>query len=61
VCGIVEGRANLAATLKDTRTVVGKLERFMGVVIQAVFLFLYLLIWQVIDQTRTHATPMRNP
>jgi hypothetical protein len=47
VCGIVQNRANLAATLKDARTVVGKLERFMGVVVQALFLFLYLMIWQV--------------
>jgi cob(I)alamin adenosyltransferase len=47
VCGIVQGRANLAATLKDARTVVGKLERFMAVVVQALFLFLYLMIWQV--------------
>ena len=47
MCGIVQNRANLAATLKDARTVVGKLERFMAVVVQALFLFLYLMIWQV--------------
>ena len=44
---IVKYRANLAATLKDTRTVVGKLERFMAIVVQFLFLFLYLLVWNV--------------
>ena len=40
-------RKNLAATLKDTKTVVGKLEVIVGVVIQMIFFFFYLIIWQV--------------
>ena len=42
-----QDRKNLAATLKDTKTVVGTLERIMAVVIQLVFFFVYLLIWNV--------------
>ena len=42
-----QDRKNLAATLKDTKTVVGTLERIMAVVIQLAFFFIYLLIWNV--------------
>jgi hypothetical protein len=44
---ILTARANLAASLKDTRTIVGKLERILGICIHIVFVFFYLLIWNV--------------
>ena len=47
ILAIYQDRKNLAATLKDTKTVVGTLERIMAVVIQLAFFFIYLLIWNV--------------
>ena len=47
ILAVYQDRKNLAATLKDTKTVVGTLERIMAVVIQLVFFFVYLLIWNV--------------
>jgi hypothetical protein len=40
-------RVHLAATLNDTRTIVGKLERILGICIHILFTFFYLLIWNV--------------
>ena len=34
-------------TLKDTRTIVGKLERLLGICLQLIFIFLYLAIFNV--------------
>lgn len=47
ILAIYLDRKNLAATLKDTKTVVGKLELIVGVVIQCIFFFFYLIIWNV--------------
>ena len=47
VVGVYKNRMNLAATLKDTKTVVGKLERMIGTLLHAVFVLLYLTIWNV--------------
>lgn len=47
ILAIYLDRKNLAATLKDTKTVVGKLEHIVGVVIQMIFFFFYLIIWNV--------------
>lgn len=47
ILAIYLDRKNLAATLKDTKTVVGKLEMIVGVVIQMIFFFFYLIIWNV--------------
>jgi hypothetical protein len=40
-------RKNLSAMLKDTKTIVGKLERLLGVCLQLVFVFFYLAIFNV--------------
>ncbi len=58
ILAVYQDRKNLAATLKDTKTVVGTLERIMAVVIQLVFFFVYLLIWNVrtlLRQASPHA------
>ena len=47
VLSIYKNRKNLALTLKDTKTVVGKLERLFGTVVHIVFFFFYLMIFQV--------------
>ena len=47
VINIYRERKFLAATLRDTRTVVGRLELIIGVVVHLVFLFFYLLIFRV--------------
>ena len=44
---IYKERKFLAATLKDTRTVVGRLEFMIGVIVHLGFLFFYLLIFRV--------------
>jgi small-conductance mechanosensitive channel len=44
---IIEERANLAATLKDAKSVVSTLETLIGVIIHTVFLFIYLIIFEV--------------
>ncbi len=40
-------RKDLAATLKDTRSVVGRLEFLIAFVVHIAFIFFYLLIFQV--------------
>ena len=47
VINIYRERKFLAATLRDTRTVVGRLELIIGVVVHLVFIFFYLLIFRV--------------
>ncbi len=47
VINIYRERKFLAATLRDTRTVVSRLELVIGVVVHLVFLFFYLLIFRV--------------
>lgn len=44
---VYENRKNLALTLKDTRTVVGKLETILGVGIHGVCFLFYLSIFNV--------------
>eukprot|EP00884_Botryococcus_braunii_P003244 jgi/Botrbrau1/12920/Bobra.92_1s0001.2 len=44
---IYTARTHLAATLNDTRTIVGKLERLLGVCIHILFTFFYMIIWNV--------------
>ncbi|KAK9823582.1 hypothetical protein WJX72_003976 [[Myrmecia] bisecta] len=47
VIQIYKERKNLAFTLKDTRTVVGKLEFITGIVVHILFIFFYLIIFNV--------------
>lgn len=47
VLKIYQNRKHLALTLKDTRTIVGKLERLVGSIIHFVWIFIYLSIWNV--------------
>ena len=47
VLRIYDNRSNLANTLKDTRTIVGKLERLLGICLQLLFVFFYLAIFDV--------------
>ena len=47
VLQIYDNRSNLANTLKDTRTIVGKLERLLGICLQLIFVFFYLAIFNV--------------
>ena len=47
VLQIYDNRSNLSNTLKDTRTIVGKLERLLGICLQLIFIFLYLAIFNV--------------
>ena len=42
-----ECRKNLSAMLKDTKTIVGKLERLLGICLQLIFIFFYLAIFNV--------------
>ena len=44
---VYENRKNLALTLKDTRTVVGKLENILGLGIHAICFLFYLSIFNV--------------
>ena len=44
---IYDNRKNLSATLKDTKTIVGKLERLLGICFQLLFIFFYLAIFDV--------------
>lgn len=43
----LQERKHLAFTLKDTKTVVGKLENIVGFVIHALMIFFYLVIFDV--------------
>ena len=47
ICAWVQERKHLAFQLKDTKTVVSKLERIFGVVIHLLFIMLYLVIFDV--------------
>ena len=47
VISVYESRKNLALTLKDTRSVVGKLENILGVGIHTVCFLFYLSIFNV--------------
>ncbi len=40
-------RANLSVQLKDTKTVVGRLESVVGLILHIVAIFLYLIIFDV--------------
>lgn len=44
---IYKERKNLAFTLKDTKTVVGKLEFVIAVIMHTIFFFFYLMIFEV--------------
>jgi hypothetical protein len=55
VLQIYDNRKNLAATLKDTKTIVGKLERLLGICLQSIFIFFYLAIFDV-----SHPFPRRK-
>ena len=47
VVGIYKERANMAASLKDTDSIVQSLETAIGGVIHFIFVAFYLLIWNV--------------
>ena len=47
VTAIFRERKNLAASLKDTKTIVTKLQGLIGVVLHIVFVFIYLIIFNV--------------
>ena len=47
VVNVYKNRINLAATLKDTKTVVSKLERMVGAGLHLVAILFYLAIWNV--------------
>jgi len=53
VLGIFAARCDLALSLKDTRSVIGKLESVIGVVVHIIFVFLYLIVFQV-DVVKTY-------
>lgn len=40
-------RAHLALTLRDTKSVISKLERLLGAIIHTLFIFFYLAIFKV--------------
>lgn len=44
---VLQERKHLAFTLKDTKTIVGKLERIAGFVIHILMFFFYLVIFDV--------------
>ena len=43
----MQERKHLAMTLRDTKTVIAKLERLLGAIIHVVFVFSYLYIFNV--------------
>lgn len=47
VIQVYQERKNLAATLKDTKTVIGRLELLIGFSVHLCFVFFYLLIFRV--------------
>ena len=53
VINIYRERKFLAATLKDTHTVVGRLELMIGVAVHLLFIFFYLLIFRVRQELST--------
>lgn len=54
VISVYESRKNLALTLKDTRSVVGKLENILGVGIHTVCFLFYLSIFNVSTHLAMH-------
>lgn len=54
-------RKDLAATLKDTRTVVGRLELLIAFVVHIAFIFFYLIIFQVAPLAPAAAPPTPRP
>lgn len=55
VIKIYKERRNLALSLKDAKTVVGKLELVIGVVLHIIFIFFYLMVFNV-DLTKVWLT-----
>ena len=53
VLKIYQNRKDLAMTLRDTKTVVGKLELIFGVAIHIICLFFYLTIFNVSQGAQT--------
>lgn len=53
VVEIFEARCDLALSLSDTKTVIGKLENVIGVVLHIIFVFLYMLVFNV-DVVKTY-------
>lgn len=53
VLSIYEARCDLAMSLKDTKSVVRKLEHVIGVAVHTVFVFLYMVVFQV-DVIKTY-------
>ena len=47
LCAAVQERKHLAFTLKDTKTIVGKLERIAAFVFHILMFFFYLVIFNV--------------
>ena len=47
VVNVYKNRITLAATLKDTKTVVSKLERMVGAGLHLIAILFYLAIWNV--------------
>lgn len=43
----LQERRDLAFTLKDTKTIVGKLRMILGVTLHLLFILLYLVVFQV--------------
>ena len=56
---VTQERRNLAMTLKDTRTVVNKIERILMVLLHIIFIFFYLLIFNVSVPSILRWTSMR--
>lgn len=59
VIAVYQQRTNLSATLRDTKTIVGKVEAIIGAIIHLVFSFLYLAIFNVRFQYHQHI--VRHP
>ncbi len=53
VVEIFEARCDLALSLRDTKTVISKLENVIGVIVHIIFLFLYMLVFNV-DVVKTY-------
>lgn len=53
VLSIYEMRCDLAMSLKDTKSVIGKLENVIGVVLHIIFVFFYMLVFQI-DVIKTY-------
>ncbi|KAI3428453.1 hypothetical protein D9Q98_007280 [Chlorella vulgaris] len=55
VVNIFQERAHLALTLRDTKSVISKLERLLGAIIHTLFIFFYLAIFKI-DVTQAWLT-----